>query len=56
MCWRVDSSFHPGNGNKDAEGGRRGARRTPAGKAGTAKSRLIITYVVEKGKPLASPA
>jgi quercetin dioxygenase-like cupin family protein len=26
------------------------------GKAGTAKSRLIITYVVEKGKPLASPA
>jgi quercetin dioxygenase-like cupin family protein len=25
------------------------------GKAGTAKSRLIITYVVEKGKPLASP-
>ena len=26
------------------------------GKAGTAKTRLIITYVVEKGKPLASPA
>jgi quercetin dioxygenase-like cupin family protein len=26
------------------------------GKAGTAKSRLMITYVVEKGKPLASPA
>jgi quercetin dioxygenase-like cupin family protein len=26
------------------------------GKAGTAKSRLVITYVVEKGKPLASPA
>ena len=26
------------------------------GKAGTAKSRLIITYVVQKGKPLASPA
>ena len=26
------------------------------GKAGTAKSRLLITYVVEKGKPLASPA
>src|SRR5262249_30978395 len=26
------------------------------GKPGTAKSRLIITYVVEKGKPLASPA
>jgi quercetin dioxygenase-like cupin family protein len=26
------------------------------GKAGTAKSRLIITYVVEKGKPLATPA
>src|ERR1700676_2397612 len=25
------------------------------GKAGTAKSRLLITYVVEKGKPLASP-
>jgi quercetin dioxygenase-like cupin family protein len=25
------------------------------GKAGTAKSRLIITYVVQKGKPLASP-
>jgi quercetin dioxygenase-like cupin family protein len=25
------------------------------GKAGTAKSRLIITYIVEKGKPLASP-
>ena len=25
------------------------------GKAGTAKTRLIITYVVEKGKPLASP-
>jgi quercetin dioxygenase-like cupin family protein len=25
------------------------------GKAGTARSRLIITYVVEKGKPLASP-
>jgi quercetin dioxygenase-like cupin family protein len=26
------------------------------GPAGTAKSRLLITYVVEKGKPLASPA
>jgi len=26
------------------------------GKPGAAKSRLIITYVVEKGKPLASPA
>jgi len=26
------------------------------GKPGTAKSRLIITYVVEKGKPLAEPA
>jgi quercetin dioxygenase-like cupin family protein len=26
------------------------------GAAGTAKSRLLITYVVEKGKPLASPA
>jgi quercetin dioxygenase-like cupin family protein len=26
------------------------------GKPGTAKSRLLITYVVEKGKPLASPA
>jgi quercetin dioxygenase-like cupin family protein len=26
------------------------------GKPGTAKSRLIITYIVEKGKPLASPA
>jgi quercetin dioxygenase-like cupin family protein len=26
------------------------------GKAGTSKTRLIITYVVEKGKPLASPA
>src|SRR3989440_7625903 len=26
------------------------------GKPGTAKTRLIITYVVEKGKPLASPA
>ena len=25
------------------------------GKAGTAKTRLIITYIVEKGKPLASP-
>ena len=25
------------------------------GKAGTAKTRLIITYLVEKGKPLASP-
>ena len=25
------------------------------GKAGTGKTRLIITYVVEKGKPLASP-
>ena len=25
------------------------------GAAGTAKSRLIITYVVEKGKPLATP-
>ena len=25
------------------------------GKAGTARSRLMITYVVEKGKPLASP-
>jgi quercetin dioxygenase-like cupin family protein len=25
------------------------------GKAGTAKSRLIISYIVEKGKPLASP-
>ena len=26
------------------------------GKPGSAKSRLLITYVVEKGKPLASPA
>ena len=26
------------------------------GKAGTAKSRILITYIVEKGKPLASPA
>src|SRR5437867_5429069 len=26
------------------------------GQPGTAKSRLLITYVVEKGKPLASPA
>ena len=26
------------------------------GKAGTAKARVLITYVVEKGKPLASPA
>jgi len=26
------------------------------GKAGDAKSRLLITYVVQKGKPLASPA
>ena len=26
------------------------------GKAGTAKTRILITYVVEKGKPLASPA
>jgi quercetin dioxygenase-like cupin family protein len=25
------------------------------GKPGTAKSRILITYVVEKGKPLASP-
>ena len=26
------------------------------GKPGTVKSRILITYVVEKGKPLASPA
>jgi quercetin dioxygenase-like cupin family protein len=26
------------------------------GKAGDAKSRILITYVVQKGKPLASPA
>ena len=26
------------------------------GKAGTAKSRILITYVVQKGKPLATPA
>jgi quercetin dioxygenase-like cupin family protein len=26
------------------------------GAAGTAKSKLLITYVVQKGKPLASPA
>jgi quercetin dioxygenase-like cupin family protein len=26
------------------------------GKPGTAKSRILITYVVDKGKPLASPA
>jgi len=26
------------------------------GKPGEAKSRILITYVVEKGKPLASPA
>jgi quercetin dioxygenase-like cupin family protein len=26
------------------------------GAAGSAKSRILITYVVEKGKPLASPA
>jgi len=34
------------------------AANTPhaGGKPGTSKSKLIITYVVEKGKPLASPA
>ena len=26
------------------------------GKPGTAKTRLLITYIVEKGKPIASPA
>jgi quercetin dioxygenase-like cupin family protein len=26
------------------------------GKAGSAKSRILITYILEKGKPLASPA
>jgi quercetin dioxygenase-like cupin family protein len=26
------------------------------GKPGEAKTRVLITYVVEKGKPLASPA
>jgi len=26
------------------------------GKAGSEKSRILITYVVEKGKPLATPA
>jgi len=26
------------------------------GMPGTAKTRILITYVVEKGKPLASPA
>jgi quercetin dioxygenase-like cupin family protein len=26
------------------------------GKPGSAKSRILITYVVEKGKPIASPA
>jgi quercetin dioxygenase-like cupin family protein len=26
------------------------------GKPGTAKTRVLITYIVEKGKPLASPA
>jgi len=26
------------------------------GKPGTVKSRVLVTYVVEKGKPLASPA
>jgi quercetin dioxygenase-like cupin family protein len=26
------------------------------GKAGEAKTRILITYVVEKGKPLATPA
>jgi len=26
------------------------------GKPGTAKSRILVTYIVEKGKPLASPA
>jgi len=26
------------------------------GKPGSAKSRILITYIVEKGKPLASPA
>jgi len=26
------------------------------GKPGTAKTRILVTYVVEKGKPLASPA
>src|SRR6202162_1130478 len=30
--------------------------RHAGGAAGTAKSRLLITYVVQKGKPLASPA
>src|SRR3989442_1778309 len=33
-------------------------RETPhaGGKPGSAKTRVLITYVVEKGKPLASPA
>jgi quercetin dioxygenase-like cupin family protein len=26
------------------------------GKAGETKSRILVTYIVEKGKPLASPA
>jgi quercetin dioxygenase-like cupin family protein len=30
--------------------------RHAGGKPGDAKSRILITYVVEKGKPLASPA
>jgi quercetin dioxygenase-like cupin family protein len=44
-------SLKPGDGFQIAPG-------TPhaGGKAGTAKSRILITYVVKKGKPLASPA
>ena len=51
---------HPGSGDPHVEAGRRlpdSRANTPhaGGKAGTAKTRLIITYLVEKGKPLASP-
>jgi quercetin dioxygenase-like cupin family protein len=44
-------SLKPGDGFQIPAG-------TPhaGGQPGTAKSRILITYVVEKGKPLASPA
>jgi quercetin dioxygenase-like cupin family protein len=61
MCWKAASSF-PYKVNRPRMlkkgDGFHIPPETPhaGGKPGDAKSVILITYVVEKGKPLASPA
>ena len=56
MCWKAASSF-PYKVNPPACGFHIPSETPHAGgKPGDAKSVILITYVVEKGKPLASPA